>query len=262
MSVERVAYQARGLRTGQLGTVAFTRTRGPLLFRRGGGEYERTAIDLASQPTQGTIARLGDQPCVGLERVLAALAGLSVHSSVEIAVEGPELPTLDGGGLEFALALRALGAPRDRPRLRVIQAGEVLVGRSRYSFEPRPTVELTVETESAGNSPQRAQWDGTPATFLSHVAARPLQIGSIEGVRVLAGESVPPPAGEPSSPNSTRASDHEEARAALLHLMADLFRLGGPPLGRVFARRPEHAASRQALEEGLAFGLLERLPPI
>jgi len=187
---------------------------------------------------------------------------MSVHSGVEVHLVGPELPVLDAGGLEIALGLRALAAPRDRPRLRVIQSGEILAARARYSFEPRPTVEVVAEVDGPNGTRERAEWDGSRASFLTRVAARPLQIGGVEGVRALAGSALPEPEGEPSSLLGTRQGGREDARGALLRLLADLYRFGGPPLGRVVARRPDHAVSRHALTQGLAFGLLERLPPV
>ncbi|MBN2193664.1 MAG: UDP-3-O-acyl-N-acetylglucosamine deacetylase [Polyangiaceae bacterium] len=260
MSVERVIYQSRGLRTGELGTIRLVRNRGPVVFRFGDKEFARDAIEFTGGP-HSSVASLGGRLIAGLEPVLAALAGMSVHSSVEVHLDGRELPVLDASGLEIALALRALAAPRDRPRLRVVQSGEVLAGRARYSFEPRPTVEVVAEVDGPAGTKQRAQWDGTPAAFLARVSARPLQIGGVESVRILTGESVPPSSNDPPSSAAGRQFDHDEARGALLRLLADLYRFGGPPLGRVFARRPDHTASQRALGQGLKFGLLERLPP-
>ena len=261
MGVEQVTFTARGLRTGELGTIRLTRVRGPVVFAVGAGELDREAIELGAGPG-GSSAAAGGQPLAGLERVLAALAGMSVHSGVEVRLDGPELPLLDAGGLEIALGLRALAAPRDRPRLRVIQSGEILAGRARYSFEPKPTVEVVAEVDGPGGTWERAEWDGARASFLTRVAARPLQIGGVEGVRALAGSALPEPDGEPPSLLGARQGGREEARGALLRLLADLYRFGGPPLGRVVARRPDHAVSRHALTQGLAFGLLERLPPV
>lgn len=261
MGVEQVTVAARGLRTGELGSVRLSRTRGPVVFTVGGEEIEPAAIELEGA-SGGSSATIRGRPWLGFERVLAALAGMSVHSGVAVFVEGPELPVLDAGGLELALGLRALAAPRDRPRLRVIQAGEILAGRARYSFEPGPTVEVVAEVDGPGGTRQRAEWDGSRASFLTRVAARPLQIGGVDGVRVLLGSALPEPESQPPSLLGTRQGGREEARGALLRLLADLYCFGGPPLGRVLARRPEHAVSRHALTQGLAYGLLERLPPV
>jgi hypothetical protein len=239
--------------------VRLSRVRGPLVFVWGTDEHGPEAVELSSGPG-GSLATLAGHPVAGVERVLTALAGLSVHSGIEVRVEGPELPPLDAAGLELALALRALGAPRDRPRLRVVQSGEILAGRARYSFEPHPTIEVIAEVDGPTGARQRLSWDGSPATFLGRIAARPLQIGGVDQVRALHMEPERPEVADGALPS--RMSDTEEARSALLRLLADLYRFGGPPLGRVFARRPDHPASQHVLRQGLEFGLLERLPPV
>jgi UDP-3-O-[3-hydroxymyristoyl] N-acetylglucosamine deacetylase len=208
-----------------------------------------------------------------VEHLLAALGGLGVQNGVSIIVEGAEVPLLDGGAEELACALLALGAPRGRPLLRVAQAGEVLVGESRFSFEPESTVDLSVsiEFDSPGIGAQNANWNGTVERFMAELApARTFGFRSQYGQLQALGRArhVDPRAvmvleqdGSVAAPGA--AANHVEfARHKLLDLIGDLYLFGGPPLGKLAARRPGHRANHQAVRQAIEYGLLERLPAL
>ena len=52
--------------------------------------------------------------------------------------------------------------------------------------------------------------------------------------------------------------DDEPARHKLLDLAGDLFVHGGPPIGRVIAHRPGHAATHAAIAEARSLGMVSR----
>jgi UDP-3-O-[3-hydroxymyristoyl] N-acetylglucosamine deacetylase len=268
--LDRIAFHGRGLHTGRRSAITLIRAAGPVCFAVGSDQVSREQLRVERAEYGVRVVGAGGRLDVDLvEHLFAALAGLGVQSGMVVQVEGHEVPLLDGGSRELAAAVRALGPPRSAPYLRVAQAGEVLVGESRYSFEPGSTVELAVEIEfdCPTIGVQRATWDGTPERFLAELApARTFGFRSqYEKLRELGrarcvdpravivldelGNVVPP--GAPPTAG-------EFARHKLLDLLGDLYLFGGPPLGRITVRRPGHRANHQAVQQALEYGLLER----
>jgi UDP-3-O-[3-hydroxymyristoyl] N-acetylglucosamine deacetylase len=204
-----------------------------------------------------------------VEHLFAALGGLSIRAGVRIVVSGPEIPLLDGGALELGRAIMMLGLPRDRPTLRVRAATEIAVGDALYRFEPGDGTELevTVDFDRAGLGTQHASFDGSSEAFFDSIASA-RTFGFLADAELLRargrarcvdpssvlviddeGRALPP--GLPMQPG-------ELARHKLLDLIGDLYRFGGPPRGRVIARRPGHSATQSALERAIDEGALAR----
>jgi len=268
--MDRIAFHGYGLHTGKRCAVTLIRAPGPVCFIVAGEEISREQMQVQRAEYGVRVTALGGRLDVDLvEHLFAAFAGLGVQGGIMVQVEGPEIPLLDGGSREFGAALCALGAPRAAPRLRVVQAGEVVAGESRYSFEPADGTQISVEIDFDCDTigVQRANWDGSPTRFLSEIApARTfgfrLQYESLaalgrarrvdpRAVMVIEPDgSITPPGAPPG--------ELEFARHKLLDLLGDLYLFGGPPLGRVTARRPGHRANHQAIAQALEYGLLER----
>jgi UDP-3-O-[3-hydroxymyristoyl] N-acetylglucosamine deacetylase len=202
-----------------------------------------------------------------VEHLLAALGGLSIRRGLCIEVAGAEVPLADGAALIFAKALEELDLAREEPALAVLAEGEVRIEASSYAFEPADSVELevAVEFDATAIGRQRATWDGAAASFLSEVAwartfgfrregealraaARARGVDP-RAVMVLDGEGRVEAPGAPARPG-------EFARHKLLDLVGDLYLHGGPPLGRVRATRPGHAATHRAVEVAKERGLV------
>lgn len=268
--LDHITFHGPGLHTGVQCSLVLARAPGPLCFIIGEDEIDRSLMR-ALRADYGVELDLGGRAKVDLvEHLFAAFAGLSIQHGVRIVAGGPEIPLLDGGAREFAAALQALGPPRSPPQLRVVQAGEVITDRSRYSFEPQEGIHVGVEVDFSPFGTQRASWDGSSAAFLSQIApartfgfrsdARRLRASGrathVDPSAVIVIEddgSVLPPFRPPE--------DSELARHKLLDLLGDLFLFGGPPVGKLFAQRPGHRASHRAIEQALEFGLLERIQP-
>jgi UDP-3-O-[3-hydroxymyristoyl] N-acetylglucosamine deacetylase len=214
-----------------------------------------------------------------VEHLLAALGGLGIHADVEVEIDGPELPILDGGASAFAVALAALEVPPS-PRLwRVQRAGKVSHRESEYQFDVSEEIEIAVRTEFAhpGLGGQRASWNGDPRRFVDEIApARTFGFASDaedlwrtgraglaargakgdiaakeafeRAVLVFDAHRV---AGDAASP-----LPDELARHKLLDLIGDLAFYGGPPRGRIFALRPGHTATHRIIREAISIGLL------
>ena len=130
---------------------------------------------------------------------------------------------------------------------------------------------VEIEFDCPAIGVQRATWDGTPERFASELApartfgfrkqydelramgrARhvdPRSVIVLEGDGTVIGPGTPP-------------TDGEFARHKLLDLLGDLYLFGGPPLGRMSARRPGHRANHQAVRQALEYGLLERVTSV
>ncbi len=266
MGERRVVVEGTGLHTGAPARVTLEAREGPVVLRQGGIEAQVADLSVVRSPRCTAVeARGGALRIATVEHALAALAGLGIRRGVVLHVEGPELPLLDGGALAWCEALDRLGLPPVAPAVRVARQGSVEVGASRYDFVPgdRSEVEVRVEFDGVTIEPE-ARWDGSARDFRLRIApartfalARELATLSEGGLA----RHAPPDAVVVLTPDGALwagppFSPDEPARHKLLDLVGDLFLCGGPPLGRVRALRPGHAATAQATHRALAEGLL------
>jgi UDP-3-O-[3-hydroxymyristoyl] N-acetylglucosamine deacetylase len=211
-------------------------------------------------------ARGGGEPIGTVEHLFAALAGLGVYDGMEVVVDGPEMPLLDGGALRWCEAIAALSPPRRGPRLRVERPFAVEAGPSRYEFDTRDsTVEIDVVLELGDPRIARiASWRGDAVDFLARIApARTFALASeVEQLlrRGLA-RHVDPASVVLIAPEAVYSAGRpftsdEPARHKLLDLMGDLYLRGGPPVGKVVAVRPGHASNARAISRALEEGVL------
>lgn len=259
----------QGLHTGARASVRFERAAGPITFVQDAASATLDELEVASATRSTTLATHDGRVRIAtVEHVLAALAGLTIQHDLRVIVGGPEMPLADGCAAAFFDALAALGLAPSPPALVVAQPGEIVVGESRYAFEPRdaPSLEVTIDFGDPRLA-NGASWDGTPAAFRAAIAtARTFGFAhevealaeaglashvAPESVVVLAKDEVLF-AGRPFSAD-------EPARHKLLDLAGDLYVHGGPPRGCVRAHRPGHAATHEAVRRALAAGILDRL---
>jgi UDP-3-O-[3-hydroxymyristoyl] N-acetylglucosamine deacetylase len=261
-----VTLRGLGLFHGRPCTVRLVRRAGPLSFVT--GEREVSVESLTAGADGRTSALFGEDFRVScVEHFFAALAALRVRDGLCVELDGDELPLLDGGARKWMAALLELGLRPSAPALRVIAAGEVSVAGARYRFEPGDAAERHVEVEIDGSDPRLtpfAAWSGDEVDFFDRIApartftrvteidwmlARGMHANVEPTSVVLIGESEILCAGRPF------AAD-EPARHKLLDFVGDLGLYGGPPIGRVRAIQPNHAATHGAVERALREGLL------
>jgi UDP-3-O-[3-hydroxymyristoyl] N-acetylglucosamine deacetylase len=265
---DRIHFHGRGLHGGARCALALRRRSGPVAFELGSREALIAELEVvrADRGVRVRAARL-DQEIELVEHLLAAFAGLGIRQGIACSVSGGEIPLLDGASLELARALLALEPPRASAELRVVRDGEIRAGDSLYRFFRRDALELAVEVDfrRAGLGVERAAWSGSAEQFLREIApartfgfrrdaeelrrsgrARWVDPEVVlvfdDGGRVLAPARPPEPG--------------ELARHKLLDLLGDLYLHGGPPIGRLEAIRPGHAATHRALAEARARGLV------
>jgi UDP-3-O-[3-hydroxymyristoyl] N-acetylglucosamine deacetylase len=263
---DEVTFEGRGLHTGAQVRVSLRACAGPVRLAAPGWSATVDELEVVSTARATSVApRLGGAKVGTVEHAFAAFAGLGVREAVEILVEGPEMPLLDGTASPWASALVELGAPRQPPRLRVLRSYAVDVGPSRYELTPGDGIEVDVELRM--DDPRiatTARWQGDPDDFAARIApartfallaeveellrrglARHVDPGSV----VLIAPDAIHHAGRPFAPD-------EPARHKLLDLLGDLYVRGGPPLGHVRAYAPGHAANARALARAIEDGAL------
>lgn len=258
-----------GLHTGSPARVHLEVSGGPIRLRSQGAE---AAIDdwvVASSVRSTTVqGRVGAPTARTVEHLLAALGGLEVHRGMIVSLDGPEVPLVDGGARAWCDAVAQIAAPRGGRRLQVVRDGVIAVGETRFEFARGTRVEVSVHVEFGdGRIFPRAEWHGDPDDFRTRIApartfafARDLaDLSRADLARhvdpaavVLLAPDTIHHAGAPFSPD-------EPARHKLLDLIGDLYVFGGPPVGRVHAYRPGHAANAEAARQALECGLLAAL---
>jgi UDP-3-O-[3-hydroxymyristoyl] N-acetylglucosamine deacetylase len=214
-----------------------------------------------------------------VEHLLAAIGGLGIGDQLEIDVDGPELPILDGGARAFVEALASLEIAASRPRWRVLEPGQVSHADSVYDFDVSDKVEMVARTEFADSAlgSQSASWDGDPRRFVREIApARTFgfasdaeDLWSMGRAGLAARASKGDRAAQEAFENAVLVFDEhgvvrgaakclpdELAKHKLLDLIGDLTLHGGPPLGRIAALRPGHTATHRILREAISLGIL------
>lgn len=271
---QTVAINGRGLFTGEHTSVIIApASAGGILFQRrdlpGRPSVEAVIANVAKDPAhaglpknfpaRNTILVSPDDPaCVVLtvEHIMSALGALGVTDAI-IAVEGPEIPILDGGAADFAanilhIGLGAIGwvEPITLPREVVVEDGRggKIVGQPTSD----PVAEFTYELEYGPGSPihpQTASWAGDVGVYLGQVApARTFCLRAEAEAMKAAGlfKDFSPSDllvfDDDGSPIENAMRFHDEpARHKLLDLIGDLALLGGPLLANVTATRSGHA---------------------
>jgi UDP-3-O-[3-hydroxymyristoyl] N-acetylglucosamine deacetylase len=262
-----------GLHTGARSRVRLRPSAGPVRLAAGGLEVPLDELEVVSTARATTVEARGGRLRVGtVEHALAALAGLRLYAGVTLDVDGPELPFLDGGASAWCAALEGLGLAPSGPRLRVTRTATFDVGPSRYELSPAvgadgpgDAIEVTarIDFDDPRLAPE-ATWTGDPADFVARIApartfalARELDELARRGlarhvdpacVVVIAPDAILS-SGRPFAPD-------EPARHKLLDLLGDLYLRGGPPVGRVVATRPGHAANARFLRRAIDDGVL------
>jgi UDP-3-O-[3-hydroxymyristoyl] N-acetylglucosamine deacetylase len=262
----QVIVEGVGLHTGAPARVMLQARPGPVRIRAGGLEALVEELTVASTERATTVAaHEGRLRIATVEHLFAALAGLGVYQGLIIAVDGPEVPLLDGGASTWCEAVTRLALLSGAPRLRVTRQAVICAGTSRYEFSPGPGVEVEacLELDDARLS-THASWRGDAGDFVARVApartfAFARDVDELTGrglVRHVDPESVVLIAPDAIHHAGRTFSRDEPVLHKLLDLVGDLYLHGGPPLGRVSAVRPGHAANARAIQAARSDGVL------
>jgi len=267
--MRRVVVEGVGLHTGTPTRVVLQASPGPVRLQRSGVVAPLADLVVASTARATTVeTRSGDLRVGTVEHVFAALAGLGVYGGILLEVDGSEMPLLDGGCTAWCAAIGRLELPASRPPLRVVRPAVLEVGPSRFELSPADGIDVSVRLQ-IDDAPLvlDARWRGDPHDFVARIApartfvlARELEELVRRGLArhvdpecvVVVGPDAIHHAGRPALPD-------EPVRHKLLDLVGDLYLYGGPPIGRVHAVRPGHAANARAIRRALDEGVLAPL---
>ena len=193
-----------------------------------------------------------------IEHLLAALSAAGIDN-LDIELDGPELPALDGSAEPFLHLIEQVGVhrqPAPRRYVKVLKTVEVQEGDKYARIEPSEQLELdvTIDFEEAAIGRQRLEIVPNVRSFRERIAgartfARLHEVaalqaaglskgGSYENAIVVDEDKVLNPAGE-------RYAD-EFVRHKALDLLGDLY-LGGPILGRVTTIKSGHSLNHALL---------------
>jgi UDP-3-O-acyl-N-acetylglucosamine deacetylase len=265
-----IAVEGRGLHTGAAVRVRLRARPGSISFRVGSNAVALDDLSVVDTTRATTVAdRAGHVRLSTVEHFFSALAGLSVRDGLEVYVDGPELPILDGGARAWCEALAALGLSPRAPTLIVTHEDVVEAGRSRLLLRPGASrVSVTLGTTDERLDPCAA-FEHDANDFIARIApartfAFEAEIAGIlerglarhaprESIVVLASDSILS-AGRPFSKD-------EPARHKLLDLMGDLYLYGGPPRGTFHVERPGHGANHRLIAAALLRGSLSHAGP-
>lgn len=210
--------------------------------------------------------RRGEVGVATIEHLLSALAGVGVDN-ITIALDGPEVPIMDGSAAPFVLLLAEAGLvaqPVPRRFVRVVRPVEVRDGDKWVRLEPYEGFRLTFSIEFSHPAIQAsrtvASVDLAHDDYLKAVAhARTFGFvhevealrqmglargGSLENAVVLDEYRVLNPGG--------LRSDDEFVRHKILDAIGDLYVLGHPLLTHYVAHKSGHALNNRLLRTLLA----------
>jgi len=262
--VSEVLLSGRGMHSGAPSRVILRRVAGESVVRIGGEGIPLREWN-AQQADRATVIVAKQHRLRTVEHLFAALGALSVYQSIEIEVEGTEIPLLDGGSLEFARALLSLKVPTSLPPLHVARNGEVAIHESAYRFTVGESRCVRVEIDFGDSRLEpNAEWRGDANDFVARIASARTFAPEKDVAHLLASglashvtkESVVVIAHDQILSSGMPFTADEPARHKLIDLMGDLYLYGGPPIGCVEAFKPGHPRTHEAIRIALAEGIL------
>ncbi len=216
----------------------------------------------------GTTLRSADgAEAATVEHVLAAVFGLGIDN-LEIVLEGPEAPIMDGSSRPYADALLEAGlqdqaAPAEA--IEILAPITVTHGERWASLRPAEGatclhLDVAIVFDDPAIGAQRLELDLTPERFLSQIAPartfgylkdlEPMQRQG-RGLGSSFDNSVVIDEGRILNVEGLRFAD-EFVRHKALDVIGDLALLGAPVIGRCEAHRPGHALTVALMQAVLA----------
>ncbi len=234
-------------------------------------DLKSTAIlargDHVSDVKLGTTLKNEDGMSVStVEHFLAACIGMGLDN-LEVEIDGPEVPIMDGSSAVFCELFMAAGLKEQvarRRRIRILEPIEVREGVKWARLSPSHDTVLTlrakIEFASKAIGTQQMAMRLMPGLFARDIAfartfgfSRDVETlkamglargGSLDNAVVIDGDTVINPEG--------LRSDDEFIRHKLLDAVGDLALAGGPIAGLYEAYQPGHALNNKLVRELLA----------
>ncbi len=194
-----------------------------------------------------------------VEHLMAALAGSRIDN-VDIEINGPEVPIMDGSSAPFLFLIECAGVTRQAAPRRAIRVERAVTAGDNDRFATlspgnRLSVGFEIDFDSAAVARQELHLDVTPASFKSDLSrARTFGFlhevehlrsiglargGSLDNAVVVSGDKVLNEGG--------LRYDDEFVRHKMLDAVGDLYLAGGPLLGHVQGKRCGHQTHNAVL---------------
>ena len=194
-----------------------------------------------------------------VEHLMAALAGMGVDNAV-VALDGPEIPAMDGSAAPFVELIERAGIREQKAQRRAIRVCKpVSVGNGETSISMTPADEFSIKFEIEFDSPAIARQEKSielaNGAFAADIApAR--TFGFVDDVDRLRRAGFARGASLDNAVAIDRERvvnrdglrfDDEFVRHKILDCFGDLYLAGAPILARVVAVRSGHAANHDLL---------------
>ncbi len=203
---------------------------------------------------------MADVRVATVEHVLAALAGAGVSNAI-VAVDGPEIPILDGSAREFTFLIACAGVidqAASQSEIEVLRSVRVELGEAFVELHPSShglDLAVSIDFDAAAIGAQALELLLTPETFRDELAfartfvmadeiealqqAGLAQGGSLDNAVVVDGATV-------LNPGGLRCPD-EFVRHKMLDVVGDLALAGARLRARMIGHRCGHALNNQIL---------------
>ncbi|GAC1416232.1 MAG: UDP-3-O-acyl-N-acetylglucosamine deacetylase [Candidatus Velthaea sp.] len=257
---DAIEFAGAGLHTGQPARVRVlpAKAGSGLRFRLNDAVEFPARADYVVDTRRATMLGAGEHTVSTVEPLLSAVLGMGVDNAL-IAVDGPEIPVMDGSSKVFADAIAAVGTlVQKEPRIRFVPTEPYIFrdGDKTLIIAPHSSfrVRMTVKYESPVNA-EYHDLEVTPEAYLHEIApARTFgfqhevealikrglaQGGTLENAVVFG----------PTGPLAPLRVDDEPVRHKILDLMGDFALLGAYPQCEVIAIKSGHKLHCTAVRE-------------
>jgi UDP-3-O-[3-hydroxymyristoyl] N-acetylglucosamine deacetylase len=270
---DAIEFEGVGLHTGLPGRVRiFPGVPGSgLRFRLNGAVEFPARAEYVVDTRRATMLGVGEHSVSTVEHVLSAVLGMGIDNAL-LAVDGPEIPVMDGSAKVFADAIAAVGSAVQRePRARFTPTEPYIFrdAEKLLIFVPSSTfrIRMTVDYEEPIGA-QFRDLEIDRATYLAEVAPNRTfgfqhevealirrglaQGGTLENAVVFG----------PDGPLAPLRSADEPCRHKILDLVGDLALLGAYPQCEVIAIKSGHKLHCMAVRELRPAGAAARVTAV
>ncbi len=196
-----------------------------------------------------------------VEHIMAALSGCGVDNAT-IAIDGPEVPIMDGSAAPFVAAIERAGRSKQdaaRQVLRVLKPVSVTAGSATASLIPaeRPVFGFEIDFDSAVIGQQVGHFELAAGAFRTEIGdsrtfcflhdVEAMQRAGLARGGSLDNAVVVDKAQERILNEEGLRRPDEFVRHKILDAVGDLYLAGGPILGRYHGSRAGHALNNQLL---------------
>ena len=232
-----------------------------IVFRRDdlGGREIPALYDRVGETRLGTVIVEDGGSVAVVEHLMAAIAGADIDDLI-IALDGPELPILDGDALSWLLLLDQAGFREQRGTrraIRVIRDVEVAHGDASAALLPSEGLDFDFEISFASSAigSQHLSWTFSRENFRRDIApARTFgfasELDALRGVGLARGASLANTLAIDGdrivNPELQRFPD-EFVRHKILDAIGDLALAGAHTIGRFVGRKSGHALNNALL---------------